>query len=150
MKTKIIRVAEGKNSTLSHLYIDGIFQCFLLEDKIRAVKIMKQTAIPEGIFRLRLNTWGGMNKTYFPKYGQIHKGMIEIADLPTFSAVYIHVGNTIVETAGCPLVGLSYIKKDGEYQVLQSADAYRQVYRKLYEVATGKDNQIEISNNFQF
>ena len=150
MKTKIIRVAEGKNSTLSHLYIDGIFQCFLLEDKIRAVKIMKQTAIPEGIFRLRLNTWGGMNKTYYPKYGPIHKGMIEIADLPTFSAVYIHVGNTIVETAGCPLVGLSYIKKDGEYQVLQSADAYRQVYRKLYEVVTGKDNQIEISNNFQF
>ena len=150
MKAKIIRVAQGKNSTLSHLYIDGIFQCFLLEDKIRAVKIMKQTAIPEGIFRLQLNTWGGMNKTYFPKYGPIHKGMIEIADLPTFSAVYIHVGNTIVETAGCPLVGLSYIKKDGEYQVLQSADAYRQVYRKLYEVATGKDNQIEISNNFQF
>lgn len=150
MKTKIIRVAEGKNSTLSHLYINGIFQCFLLEDKIRAVKIMKQTAIPEGIFRLRLNTWGGMNKTYFPKYESIHKGMIEIADLPTFSAVYIHVGNTILETAGCPLVGLSYIKKDGEYQVLQSADAYRQVYRKLYEVATGKDNQIRISNNFQF
>ena len=150
MKTKIIRVAEGKNSTLSHLYIDGIFQCFLLEDKIRAVKIMKQTAIPEGIFRLRLNTWGGMNKTYYTKYGPIHKGMIEIADLPTVSAVYIHVGNTIVETAGCPLVGLSYIKKDGEYQVLQSADAYRQVYRKLYEVATCKDNQIEISNNFQF
>ena len=150
MKAKIIRVAQGKNSTLSHLYIDGIFQCFLLEDKIRAVKIMKQTAIPEGIFRLQLNTWGGMNKTYFPKYGPIHKGMIEIADLPTFSAVYIHVGNTILETAGCPLVGLSYIKKDGEYQVLQSADAYRQVYRKLYEVATCKDNQIEISNNFQF
>ena len=150
MKTKIIRVAQGKESTLSHLYIDGIFQCFLLEDKIRAVKIMKQTAIPEGIFRLQLNTWGGMNKTYFPTSGPIHKGMIEIADLPTFSAVYIHVGNTIVETAGCPLVGLSYIKKDGEYQVLQSADAYRQVYRKLYEVATGKDNQIEISNIFQF
>lgn len=150
MKTKIIRVAEGKNSTLSHLYIDGIFQCFLLEDKIREVKILKKTAIPEGVFRLRLNTWGGMNKMYFQKYGPIHKGMIEIADLPTFSAVYIHVGNTIVETAGCPLVGLSYIKKDGEYQVLQSADAYRQVYRKLYEVVTGKDNQIEISNNFQF
>ena len=44
----------------------------------------------------------------------------------------------------------TYIKKDGDYQVLQSVDAYKQVYRKLYEVATGKDNQIEISNNFQF
>ena len=53
MKTKIIRVAQGKNSTLSHLYIDGIFQCFLLEDKIREKKIIKQTAMPEGIFKLR-------------------------------------------------------------------------------------------------
>lgn len=116
MKTKIIRVAQGKESTLSHLYIDGIFQCFLLEDKIRDKKIMHKTAIPEGIFKLRLNTWGGIDKTYFPKYGPIHKGMIEIADLPTFSSVYIHIGNTIEQTAGCPLVGLSYIKKDGDYQ----------------------------------
>lgn len=60
MKTKIIRVAEGKQSTLSHLYFDGIFQCFLLEDKIRQVKIKGKTAIPQGIFKLRLNTWGGM------------------------------------------------------------------------------------------
>ena len=111
---------------------------------------MHKTAIPEGIFKLRLNTWGGMNKTYFPKYGPIHKGMIEIADLPTFSSVYIHIGNTIEQTAGCPLVGLSYIKKDGDYQVLQSVDAYKQVYKKLYEAATGKDNQIEIKNIFQF
>lgn len=150
MKTKIIRVAQGKESTLSHLYIDGIFQCFLLEDKIREVKIMKMTAIPEGKFRLRLNTWGGMNKTYFPKYGPLHKGMIEIADLPTFSSVYIHIGNTIEHTAGCPLVGLSYIKKDGDFQVLQSVDAYKQVYKKLYLAATGKDNEIEVQNNFQF
>ena len=150
MKTKIIRVAQGKESTLSHLYIDGIFQCFLLEDKIRDKKIMHKTAIPEGIFKLRLNTWGGMNKTYFPKYGPIHKGMIEIAELPTFSSVYIHIGNTIEQTEGCPLVGLSYIKKDGDFQVLQSVDAYKQVYKKLYEAATGKDNQIEIKNIFQF
>ena len=150
MKTKIVRVAQGKESTLSHLYIDGIFQCFLLEDKIRQVKIKSKTAIPEGNFRLRLNTWGGMNKTYFPKYGPIHQGMIEINDLPTYDAVYIHVGNTIDHTAGCPLVGLSYIKKDGDFQVLQSADAYRQVYPKLLAAARSKDNQIEIQNNFQF
>ena len=150
MKTKIIRVAQGKESTLSHLYIDGIFQCFLLEDKIRQVKIKGKTAIPEGIFKLRLNTWGGMNKTYFPKYRPLHQGMIEIDDLPTFDAVYIHVGNTIQDTAGCPLVGLSYIKKDGDFQVLQSVDAYKQVYNKLYLAATGKDNEIEVQNNFQF
>ena len=80
----------------------------------------------------------------------MHQGMIEIDDLPTFDAVYIHTGNTIEHTAGCPLVGLSYIKKDGDYQVLQSRDAYRQVYPKLLAAAKSKDNQIEIQKNFQF
>lgn len=150
MKTMIVRVAQGKESTLSHLYIDGIFQCFLLEDKIRQVKIKSKTAIPEGNFRLRLNTWGGMNKTYFQKYGPMHQGMIEIDDLPTFDSVYIHVGNTIEHTAGCPLVGLGYIKKDDDFQVIQSADAYKLVYPKLLAAAKGKDNQIEIQNIFQF
>jgi hypothetical protein len=56
MKCKIIRIAEGKNSTLSQLYINGIFQCYLLEDKIRAIKVMRETAIPTGNFKLKLNT----------------------------------------------------------------------------------------------
>ena len=39
METRIIRVAQGKHSTLSHLYINGLFACYLLEDSIRALKI---------------------------------------------------------------------------------------------------------------
>ncbi|QIG88517.1 hypothetical protein G6R40_02510 [Chryseobacterium sp. POL2] len=150
MRIKIIRVAEGKQSTLSHLYIDGIFQCFLLEDKIRLVKIMKQTAIPTGEFYLTLNTWGGMNKTYANTYPVMHRGMIEIDGLPTFDAVYIHVGNTITQTAGCPLTGLSWIKKDGDFQVLQSREAYKIIYPKLLKVVQGTDKGILVENNFQF
>ena len=150
MRTKIIRVAEGKNSTLSHLYIDGIFQCFLLEDKIRQVKIMKQTAIPVGSFALKVNTVGAMNTKYSQKFGTNHKGMIEIAGLPTFSAVYIHIGNVISETAGCPLCGLSWIKKDGDFQVLQSTDAYKMIYPKLLSITKSKDPGVVIENIFQF
>lgn len=150
MKTKIVRVAQGKESTLSHLYIEGIFQCFLLEDKIRQVKIKSRTALPEGQFKLRLNTWGGMNKDYFRKYGPMHQGMIEIDNVPTFDAVYLHIGNSINDTAGCPLVGLSYIKKDGDFQVLQSRDAYRQVYPKLLAITRGEDRGLIIENNLQF
>ena len=50
MGSKIIRIAQGKESTLSQLYINGIFQCYLLEDKIRAQKIASETAIPVGEF----------------------------------------------------------------------------------------------------
>ena len=150
MKTKIIRVAEGKQSTLSHLYINGIFQCYLLEDKIRDTKIPKQTAIPTGNFNLRLNTWGGMNAEYRQKFPKVHKGMIEINGLPNFSYVYIHIGNTYRQTAGCPLCGFGFELIDGDFQVIRSKDAYQMIYPKLLEVAQSKENQIIIENNFQF
>ena len=150
MQTKIIRIAEGKQSTLSHLYIDGIFQCYLLEDKIRSVKIPKQTAIPAGIYTLRLNTWGGKNAEYRSKFPKFHKGMIEINGLPQFSFVYIHIGNTYRQTAGCPLCGFGFEMTEGDYQVLRSTDAYKMIYPKLLKIAQSDDNGISIENNFQF
>ena len=61
--TKLIRVAKGENSTLSHLYIKELFQCYLLEDKIREQKIAGSTAIPTGDFQLVLNTTAGDRKS---------------------------------------------------------------------------------------
>jgi len=150
MKTKIIRIAEGKQSTLSQLYIDDMFQCYLLEDKIRAVKIPKQTAIPTGNYTLRLNTWGGMNAEYRQKFPKLHKGMTEINGLPQFSFVYIHIGNTHTQTAGCPLCGFGFELVNGDYQVLRSKDAYQMIYPKLLAIAQGNENGISIENNFQF
>ena len=150
MKTKIIRVAEGKQSTLSHLYINDIFQCYLLEDKIRDNKIPKQTAIPSGKYSLRLNTWGGMNAEYRQKFPKLHKGMIEINGLPNFSYVYIHIGNTYRQTAGCPLCGFGFELIDGDFQIVRSKDAYQMIYPKLLEIVHSKENQISIENNFQF
>ncbi len=150
MRTKIIRVAEGRQSTLSHLYIDGIFQCYLLEDKIRVVKIPKQTAIPTGNYTLRLNTWEGKNTEYRTKFPKFHKGMIEINGLPAFSFVYIHIGNTYKQTAGCPLCGFGFEKVGDDYEVVHSNDAYRMIYPKLLSIAESKDNEVGIENNFQF
>ena len=150
MRTKILRVAEGKQSTLSQLYIDNVFQCYLLEDKIRSIKIPKQTAIPTGNYTLRLNTWGGMNAEYRQKLPKLHKGMIEINGLPNFSFVYIHIGNTYKQTAGCPLCGFGFELVNGDYQVLRSKDAYQMIYPKLLAIIQGKENGISIENNFQF
>jgi hypothetical protein len=150
METKIIRVAQGKQSTLSQLYIHGIFQCYLLEDKIREVKIASETAIPKGVFSLKLNTYGGKNVDYKKAFGKIHQGMIEISGLPSFSFVYIHTGNTIKETAGCPLCGFGFQFVDGDFQVTQSIAAYKMIYPKLVSLAKEPSNQLIIENNFQF
>ena len=150
MENKIIRVAQGKQSTLSQLYINGIFQCYLLEDKIRQVKIAFQTAIPTGVFELKLNTWGAKNVDYKKAFGKLHQGMIEISGLPNFSFVYIHTGNTIKETAGCPLCGFGFQFADGDFQVSQSIAAYKMIYPKLAALAKDSSNQFAIENNFQF
>ena len=150
MESKIIRVAQGKESTLSQLYINGIFQCYLLEDKIREVKIPSQTAIPKGVFSLKLNTFGAKNVDYKKAFGKLHQGMIEIIGLPNFSFVYIHTGNTIKDTAGCPLCGFGFSYVDGNYQVSQSVAAYKMIYPKLVALATEPNNKIVIENNFQF
>ena len=150
METKIIRVAQGKESTLSQLYIDRIFQCYLLEDKIREVKIASQTAIPQGVFSLKLNTNGAKNVDYKKAFGKLHQGMIEITGLPNFSFVYIHTGNTIKDTAGCPLCGFGFQFADGDFQVSQSVAAYKMIYPKLVALAKLENNKITIENNFQF
>jgi len=150
MESKIIRVAQGKESTLSQLYINGIFQCYLLEDKIREVKIPSQTAIPKGVFSLKLNTFGAKNVDYKKAFGKLHQGMIEITSLSNFSFVYIHTGNTIKDTAGCPLCGFGFLYVDGNYQVSQSVAAYRMIYPKLVALAAESNNKIVIENNFQF
>jgi hypothetical protein len=150
METKIIRVAQGKESTLSQLYINGIFQCYLLEDKIREVKIASQTAIPKGAFSLKLNTYGAKNVNYKKAFGKLHEGMIEITGLPNFSFVYIHTGNTIKDTAGCPLCGFGFQFTDGDFQVSQSIAAYKMIYPKLVALAKDNSNRITIENNFQF
>jgi hypothetical protein len=150
MDCKIIRVAQGKNSTLSHLYLNKVFQCYLLEDKIREVKILKETAIPTGTFKLRLNTTGGMNVMYQTLYPGTHKGMIEIYGIANYHNVYIHTGNTIKHTAGCPLCGFGFQFINGDYQVIQSKDSYKMIYPKLLAIANNASNKIIIENNFQF
>jgi len=150
METKIIRVAQGKQSTLSQLYINGVFQCYLLEDKIRTEKIKGQTAIPTGTYSLQLNTWGAKNVNYKKVFGKVHEGMIEIIGLPNFSYVYIHTGNTIEDTAGCPLCGFGFQFIQGDYRVTQSVMAYQMIYSKLVALAKNKANKISIENNFQF
>ena len=143
---KIIRVASGKNSTLSHLYINDIFCCYLLEDKIREQKIAGITAIPEGKYQLAINKTAGMNSRYKSSYPKIHQGMIEIDGIKTFDLVFIHIGNYISNTAGCPLTGHYWTMVNGDYQVMQSAFAYQQVYPMLLEQIKKGNGLVEVRN----
>lgn len=150
METKIIRVAEGKNSTLSHLYIGGLFCCYLLEDSIRKEKISGLTCIPEGEFRLSLNHWAGMNARYERRFPKLHEGMVEITEIPNYQLVFIHIGNYHTDTAGCPLTGSYWQRLDGDYQVMHSETAYKYVYPLLVEGIQRGNTRLVVENRVDF
>ena len=137
---KLIRVATGKNSTLGHLYIGGLFGCYILEDTLREHKIPGQTAIPAGEYTLGFNTTAGMNAHYGNRHVSMHQGMVEVRGIPNFSLVFFHIGNYHTDTAGCLLTGSYWQLIDGDYRVLQSAAAYKHVYPLLVEeLGSGND-----------
>jgi hypothetical protein len=137
---KIIRVARGKHSTLGHLYISGLFCCYILEDTVRDRKIPGQTAVPAGEYTLGLNTTAGMNRSYSSRYVAMHRGMVEVRGIPNFSLVFFHVGNYHTDTAGCLLTGSYWQLIDGDYRVLHSAAAYKHAYPLLVaEIRKGND-----------
>lgn len=132
---KLLRIAEGLNTTLGQLYINGLFACYILEDKIRDEKIPGITAIPEGEYPLGLNGTAGMNAAYHNRYSHMHRGMVELRAIPNFSLIFFHIGNYHTDTSGCLLTGSYYQLIDGDYRVLHSAAAYKRVYPLLAKAA---------------
>ena len=128
----------GPDSTLSRWYLDGVLQCHGVEDAVRAEKIPGRTAIPAGTYRLRLRTHGGFHTRYAddPRFRDIHRGMIELVDVPGFTDILIHAGNDSGDTRGCLLPGVS--RDAARWRVMESARAYRALYRRMIEdVAAG-------------
>lgn len=106
MKVEVKRTFKGTEYTIGKLYIDGHYLCDTLEDTVRnGAKIAGKTAIPAGTYKVK--------KTMSPRFKKV---LPEILNVPGFTGVRIHAGNTAIDTDGCLLLGLN--KKKG--QVLES------------------------------
>lgn len=92
------RIAYRDTYTIGKLYVDGVYFCDTLEDKVRNLnrepKIPGKTAIPAGKYKLIINT-SARFKRLLPR----------LLDVPHFDGILIHRGNTPEDTSGCILVG---------------------------------------------
>ena len=121
MKLKVLRFSSQDDSTNGLLFNDSDgkmnFLCYTLEDEAREVKVKGETRVPAGTYKVELRTEGGFNNKYTKKYGDFHKGMLHVTNVPNFEFILIHTGNDDSHTAGCLLVGDSQennvIIKDG-------------------------------------
>ena len=108
MKLKLRRIFKGDKYTIGHLYINNIYFCDTLEDKVRNLpkepKVYGETAIPAGIYEIDMNTVSPKfkNRSWAKKWGGI---VPRLKNVPYFEGVLIHVGNNKDDTDGCIIVG---------------------------------------------
>jgi len=150
MKLDVIRTQFGKDATNGLLFIDGVFECFTLEDEIRDEKVYGETAIPLGTYEIKFRNIGGFDTKYKARYGTtFHKGMLELQEVPNFQYILIHTGNTDQHTAGCLLLGETQqdLDKGKDGFVGGSGDAYKKMYPKVREaLLNGEKVTIKYSN----
>ena len=146
MKLTVVRTQFGTDATNGLLFIDGVFECYTLEDQYQAVKVMHETCIPEGTYDIKFRKTGGFHAKYSERYKNAHYGMLHIQDVPNFTYILIHTGNTDEHTSGCLIVGETQqdleVSKDGF--IGSSTVAYKKMYAKVAaQLLHGKDVSIE-------
>jgi hypothetical protein len=127
------------NYTVGRFYIDSQYFCDTLEDKVRDLKdnnkdgdftdpgegkIMKETAIPAGRYKVGIAWW--------PKH---HKDVPILYGVPGFTGILIHSGVTQKDTEGCILVG-----KNTKIGQLENGPYYAlQITQKIQEAIKNKE-----------
>jgi len=146
VKLTVVRHQFGTDATNGLLFIDGVFECYTLEDQYQAVKVMHETCIPEGTYDIKFRKTGGFHAKYSERYKNAHYGMLHIQDVPNFTYILIHTGNTDEHTSGCLIVGETQqdleVSKDGF--IGSSTVAYKKMYSKVAsKLLQGKSVSIE-------
>ncbi len=128
MELKLNRIFLGSSATIGELLVNDKHLCDTLEDRVRpeGEKVYGKTAIPEGTYEVKL--------THSPRF---KKTLPEILNVPNFSGIRIHTGNSSKDTEGCILVGTW----DGEKEdwVGNSRIAFDELMALLEEATNNKE-----------
>ncbi len=127
------RFSSGRESTLGLLFVNDQFECFTCEDQHQeAGKVYGETRIPAGVYDIKLRTVGGFHERYTQRFPDIHRGMLQIMDVPNFDYILFHVGNTDDDSAGCALVGAGAVAvPGGGGRLTSSVAAYKRFYPRV-------------------
>lgn len=121
-------------SAISDVSIDGVHECFVIEDKdrgldatmkideINKLKIFGVTAIPYGRYKIVIT-----RSNRFSKAAGHDVYLPELLKVPGYEGVRIHTGNKPEDSEGCLLPGTT----KGLNQVLNSKTAFIKLNEKI-------------------
>lgn len=135
------RMIYTPTTTLGVLRVNGAHQCFVCEDFVRRAgepKVPGRTAIPPGVYHVVI--------TYSPRF---KRDLPLLVDVPGFTGVRIHPGNSADDTEGCLLPGaqLRYDAAGVPDGVLQSRIAFDRLFARILEVCASEPIIIHIENH---
>lgn len=137
MEIKLKRIARKPSYTIGKLYVNNAYFCDTLEDRdrglkqdmslaeVQKIKVKDETAIPIGTYRI---LW-----TYSPRF---KKMMPLIDNVPGFSGIRIHSGNTDKDTSGCVILGENKVIG----KVINSKVAINKFYPLVKKACTAGEN----------
>ena len=131
MKLRLKRIFKGDKYTIGHLFINDVYFCDTIEDKVRILnsfedKVYAETAIPIGVYKVIL--------TYSPHFKRV---LPELVNVEFFKNIRIHSGNDENDSAGCIIVGENKVKG----KVINS----KITLDKLIDILQGTTEDITIS-----
>src|SRR5438067_10476097 len=124
MKLTLVRKTLAGKSTIGELSVDGIHQCFTLEDTVRETKVFGETAIPSGTYNVIID-----HSVHF------NKDLPHVLDVKNFEGIRIHSGNAPKDTEGCILVGTQI----GQDVIMNSKVAFDALFPKLQKAIAAKE-----------
>jgi hypothetical protein len=132
MRFILMRDQSTAKSTPGRLFLEKtgqmpVFMGYALEDVVRpkGVKIDGQTAIPAGEYKISL-TMSNRFKKILPL----------LANVPNFSGIRIHGGNTSENTEGCILVGRARYSAD---RIGNCADCLQNIMALIHAAEARKE-----------
>lgn len=143
MELTLVRTQKTSISTISTLEVDGVHECFIIEDadrgltdemtleRIMEIKIHGKTAIPTGRYKIVL--------TYSPRFKKI---LPELLNVIGFAGIRIHVGNYPKDTEGCLLPGTLPTVDC----VLHSKKAFLSLFNKIKKASNFNSTYITIKS----
>lgn len=133
--------AKTMQTTIGKLFINGSFECYILEDydrglkqgtpidQIKKIKVYGKTCIPEGTYEIGI-TFSNRFQKYLPL----------LINVPGFDGIRIHPGNKEEDSLGCLLPGTTLATDF----VGNSKLAFNSLFAKLKSVEKKEKIQIQI------